>query len=125
MNWINSRWRAEVAVRGRSHSSAGRWLRLGGAGLVVVAILSLVGCGSFEVALGMRTRLDKLPVTALSASLSPEPGLSPGKSGRLVITATTSDGKQWVTVGPGHWKGLLDSFTFGATLCTGNKTGLV
>src|SRR5258708_20941183 len=115
MNWINSRWRAEVAVRGRSHSSAGRWLRLGGAGLVVVAILSLVGCGSFEVALGMRTRLDKLPVTALSASLSPEPGLSPGKSGRLLVTPTTNGGKQWVTGGPVHGKLLFDSFTLDAT----------
>src|SRR5258708_18217276 len=98
MNRINSRWRAEVAVRGRSHSSAGRWLRLGGAGLVVVAILSLVGCGSFEVALGMRTRLDKLPLTALSASLSPAPPVSPGKTGPLRITPTNSDGKQWGTV---------------------------
>jgi len=125
MNWINSRCRAEVAVRVRSHSAAGCWLHLGGAGLVVLALLSLVGCGSIEVALGMRTRLDKLPVTALSASLSPEPGLSPGKSGRLVIVATTSDGKQWVIVGPGHGKVLFDSFRFDATVATVNKKGIV
>jgi hypothetical protein len=61
----------------------------------------------------------------LSASLSPEPGLSPGKSGRLVITATTTDGKQWVTVGPGHGKVLFDSFTFDATVATVNKKGIV
>jgi hypothetical protein len=64
-------------------------------------------------------------VTALSASLSPEPGLSPGKSGRLVIIATTSDGKQWVTVGPGHGKVLFDSFTFEATIATVDKKGIV
>jgi hypothetical protein len=62
--------------------------------LIIVGFLSLGGCGSIEVALGLRTRLDKVPVTALSASLFPSPGLSPGKSGRLVITATTSDGKR-------------------------------
>lgn len=125
MNWTNSCVRAEVAVRARSHSATERRLRLGRAGLVVVALMSLVGCGSIEVALGMRTRLDKLPVTALSASLSPEPALSPGQSGQLVITATTTDGKQWVTVGPGHGKVLFDSFTFDATVATVNKKGVV
>jgi hypothetical protein len=126
MNWMNSRLRARVAVRApTSHSAATHRLRLVGAGLVVVALLALVGCGSIEVALGMRTRLDKVPVTALSASLSPEPGLSPGKSGRLVITATSTDGKQWVTVGPGHGKVLFDSFTFDAAGVTVNKKGVV
>src|SRR6202035_4651003 len=80
---------------------------------------------SIEAALGFRMRLDKVPVTALSASLSPGPGLSPGKSGRLVITATTTDGKQFVTVGPGHGKVLFDSFTFNATVATVNKKGKV
>ena len=47
---------------------------------------TLGGCGSLEVALGMRTRLDKLPVTGLSARLFPHPGLVPGKSAKLVIT---------------------------------------
>jgi hypothetical protein len=83
------------------------------------------GCGSIEVALGLRTRLDKVPVTALSASLSPLPGLSPGKSGRLVITATTSDGQRLVTVGPGHGTVLFDSFTFSARIATVNKRGVV
>jgi hypothetical protein len=94
-------------------------------GLVIFGAGSLGGCGSIEVALGWRTRLDKVPVTALSASLSPAPGLSPGKSGRLVITATTSDGKQLVTVGPGHGKVLFDSFTFNASVAGVNKKGVV
>ncbi|MEA3180513.1 MAG: hypothetical protein QOI59_4036 [Gammaproteobacteria bacterium] len=68
-----------------------------------VAMLSLAGCGSVGVALGMRTRLDKLPITAVSATLSPHPSLTPGKSGRLIIVATGSDGaagKIIVTVDP-------------------------
>jgi hypothetical protein len=48
-----------------------------------VVMLSLAGCGSLGVALGMRMRLDKLPITAVSATLSPHPSLTPGKSGRL------------------------------------------
>jgi hypothetical protein len=93
--------------------------------LVALGALSLQGCGSIEVALGFRTRLDKLPVTALSASLSPAPALAPGKSGRLIITATTSDGKQLVTVGPGHGKVLFDSFTFDASVVQVSKKGKV
>jgi hypothetical protein len=42
-----------------------------------------------------------------------------------VITATTADGKQWVTVGPGHGKVLFDSFTFDATVATVTKKGVV
>jgi hypothetical protein len=93
----------------------------------VIALLlwPLAGCGSIEVALGLRTRLDKLPVTALAASLSPGPGLAPGKSARLVITATTADGKTYVTVGPGHGKVLFDSFTFAPVVVTVNKKGKV
>jgi hypothetical protein len=74
---------------------------------------------------GLKTRLDKVSVTSLSARLSPSPGLSPGQSGRLAITATASDGKQLVTVGPGHGTVLFDSFTFDATVVSVNKKGIV
>jgi hypothetical protein len=39
-------------------------LRMGGAVATAVVMLSLAGCGSLGVALGLRTRLDKLPITA-------------------------------------------------------------
>jgi hypothetical protein len=108
-----------------SHAGVGIWLRIGGACLLALGLLALEGCGSIGVALGLRTRLDKVPVTALSASLSPDPGLSPGKSGRLVIVATTSDGKKLVTVGPGHGKVLFDSFTFDASVAQVSRRGVV
>jgi len=91
----------------------------------VVAILLLAGCGSLGVALGMRTRLDKLPITAVSATLSPHPGLTPGKSGRLIIVATGSDGKTWTTVGPGSGTVLFDSFTFESTVVKVKVSGVV
>ena len=53
---------------------------------------SLCGCGSLGVFLGLRTRLDKIPITTLSATLSPNPLLAPGQSGRLIITASAADG---------------------------------
>jgi hypothetical protein len=93
--------------------------------LVFLGLGALGGCASIEVGLGLRMRLDKVPVTALSATLSPEAGLAPGKSGRLIVTATTSDAKQLVTVGAGRGKVLFDSFTFTATTVTVNKKGVV
>jgi hypothetical protein len=92
---------------------------------LVLGIAGLAGCSSIEVGLGLRMRLDKVPVTAVSATLSPDPGLSPGKPKRLIITATTSDAKQFVTVGAGHGKVLFDSFTFAATTVTVSKKGVV
>ena len=96
-----------------------------GWGLIVLVLVVLGGCGSIQVALGLKTRLDKVSVTSLSASLSPAPGLSPGKSGGLVITATTADGRQLVTEGPGRGKVLFDSFTFDAFVVSVNKKGVV
>ena len=96
-----------------------------GLSLVLLALSPLAGCSSIEVALGLRMRLDKVPVTAVSATLSPDPGLGPGKSGRLIITATTTDGKPLVTVGAGHGDVLFDSFTLAATTVTVNKKGVV
>jgi hypothetical protein len=93
--------------------------------LLILGIAALSGCSAIEVGLGLRMRLDKVPVTAVSATLSPDPGLSPGKSGRLIITATTSDAKQFVTVGAGHGNVLFDSFTFTATTVTVSKKGVV
>src|ERR1700722_12643465 len=100
-----------------------RWI--GRVSFVLLALDALAGCSSNEVGLGLRMRPDKVPVTAISATLSPNPGLAPGKSGRLIITATTSDAKQLVTVGAGRGKGLFDSFTFTGTAVTVNKKGVV
>jgi hypothetical protein len=86
---------------------------------------SLCGCGSLGVFLGLRTRLDKIPITTLSATLSPNPILAPGQSGRLIITASTADGGRYVTVGPGHGKVLFDSFTFDPVIATVKKNGKV
>jgi hypothetical protein len=61
-------------------------------------------------------RLDRLPVSAVSASLVAKPdhtavsALGPGQSAQLVIVATTSDGKKFVTVGAGGGRVLFDSY---------------
>jgi hypothetical protein len=104
---------------------------LAGCVLVPVILVTLAACSSLEVALGLRVRLDKLPVTSIAASLAdkgnpgPVAALAPGTSARLVIVATTQDGKQLVTAGAGHGKVLLDSFIFTPTLVQLGKRGKV
>jgi hypothetical protein len=93
--------------------------------LIALAVVALSGCGSVGVLLGLRTRLDKIPITSLSASLSPDPGIAPGKSERLIIIATAADGTQYVTTGAGHGKVLFDSFTFDALIAKVSKSGMV
>ncbi|HEY2463091.1 MAG TPA: collagen-like protein [Steroidobacteraceae bacterium] len=93
--------------------------------LVSSVMLALAGCTSIEVGLGLRMRLDKVPVAALSATVTPGPGLAPGQVAHLVLTASSSDGKQWVTVGAGKGNVLFDSFTIAATTVTIDKNGAV
>ena len=99
------------------------WRRIASVAMLATAVLPVGGCGSIGVALGTRTRLDKLPVVSISASLHPQPGLSPGKSGRLVIVATTADGQTLKSVGPGQGTVLLDSFTFDSTIVRVSRSG--
>ena len=103
------------------------------AGLVLLPVLlmTLAGCSDLAVALGLRMRLDRVPVTSISASLvgrgSPAaiPALAPGASARLVVVATTSDGRQLVTAGAGHGRVLLDSFVLTSDLVQFGKGGKV
>jgi len=103
------------------------------AGQVVlpITLVALVACSDLAVLVGLRTRLDKLPVTSISASLVGKgaagavTALAPGASARLVIVATTQDGKQLVTAGAGHGKVLLDSFVFTPNLVQLGKRGKV
>ena len=94
------------------------------AALTFACLVSSSGCESIEVGLGFRTRLDKLPVTALSAALSPGPALGPGMSAKLVITATVND-KPLATVGAGQGTVLFDSFTYEARIASVTKDGVV
>lgn len=106
---------------------AGRWLVKP---LPTFLLALLVGCSSIAVSLGVRIRLDKLPITAVSASLvdkrgAPVVALGPGESARLVVVATASDGKQYASVGAGHGKVAFDNYTIVATVVTVNKRGSV
>ncbi len=106
------------------------WRRRAGLLALPLTLSGLAGCSDLAVRLGLRTRLDKLPVTSITASLVGKTGpavtaLAPGASAGLVIVATTQDGKQLVSAGPGHGKVLLDSFVFTPSVVQLGKRGKV
>lgn len=86
------------------------------AGLAAAAAVAAAGCTELALRLGLRMRLDRVPVSSVSAKLvakrdhSTVSALAPGQSARLVIVANTSDGKRFVTAGAGGGRVLLDSY---------------
>ena len=95
------------------------------------ALASLAGCSDIAVRLGLRVRLDSVPVTTVSASLvskrdgSVVSALGPGQSAQLVLVATTQDGKQFATAGAGKGKVSFDNYTIQATIVQIGKGGAV
>ena len=108
--------------------SSSRWI-----GVAVLAATAVVdsGCSALAVRLGLRVRLDTVPVTSASASLvstrdgSKVTALGPGQSARLVIVATTAAGKQFVTVGAGRGKVAFDNYSIEASIVQVSKRGKV
>jgi hypothetical protein len=105
-----------------------RWVSVA---ICVSALASMAGCSDIAVRLGLRVRLDSVPVTAVSASLvskregSVVSALGPGQSARLVLIATTQDGKQFATVGAGKGKVAFDNYTIQASVVQVDKGGAV
>jgi hypothetical protein len=104
-----------------------RWRTL----LLVAACFSLAGCSTLAQWMGLRVRLDKLPITGVSAYLVQPKGaaridaLAPGQSARLVIVATDSAGTAYVTVGAGGGKVAFDNYTVSGTLAALAKGGRI
>lgn len=106
------------------------WSRWAAHATLVLVFVAFAGCSSVAVWLGLRVRLDKLQVTAVSASVVTRKGgavsaLGPGQSARLVLVATTQDGKQFATVGAGRGKVAFDNYTITATVVTVGKRGKI
>ena len=74
-------------------------------------MLTLSGCAAVQVKLGMKTYLDKIPVTSMEAKLANGTAIAPGEKLPLVVASTDSTGKVWVTEGEGHGKILWKDAT--------------
>lgn len=102
-----------------------------GVAVLAITVVADSGCSALAVRLGLRVRLDTVPVTSASASLvsgrdrSKVTALGPGQSARLVIVATTDAGKQFVTVGAGGGKVAFDNYSIEASIVQVSKRGKV
>ena len=100
-------------------------------GILLIGLVALAGCTDLAVGLGMRMRLDKVPISSVSAALVSDRGhaavtaLGPGQSAELVIVALDPKGERFVTAGAGGGKVLLDSYVIEASLVTVDKNGKV
>jgi hypothetical protein len=108
--------------------SSSQWI---GVAVLAVTFVAGSGCSALAVRLGLRVRLDTVPVTAASAALvssrdgSKVIALGPGQSARLVIVATSADGKQFATVGAGKGKVAFDNYSIEASIVQVSKRGKV
>lgn len=90
-----------------------------------LAFTFISGCSSVKVHLGMRVRLDKLPVTSMEATLPKDPAIAPGEKTPLVVTFAQANGKALATEGQGKGKVLWSDLSITATVVTVNKKGIV
>ena len=96
-----------------------------------LVILSIAGCSAVAVRLGIRTRLDTVPVASASVSLFSTNGksaltaLAPGQTANLVVDVLTQDRRHLKSVGAEAGTVLFDSFTITPSLITVDKHGRV
>ena len=103
----------------RQHARLSQWAAISG----VAFLLMLSGCSSVKVGLGMRTRINKVPLASMAVTLPKGPGIAPGQKLAMVATFMGTDGKTLVTEGEGHGKVLWADLTVVGTLVTADKKG--
>lgn len=85
--------------------------------------LGICGCASLQVHMGMKVRLDKLPLSSMEATMPRGQAIAPGEKSPLVVTFTGSDGKLWVTEGAGKGKVLWRDLNVTASVVAVDKKG--
>jgi len=107
-------------------SDVRRWMQAGSAVLLgVVSIFALSGCSVLRLTLGMRVNLAKIPVASIEVIQSKDPGIGPGKTSRLIVKVTQTDGKVLQTEGAGKGKVTWKDLTVTPTLVTANNKGVI
>jgi len=93
--------------------------------LVWTVAFTLTGCSAINVKLGRRVDLTKTPVTSIEVSLPQGPGLAPGHTSPLVVTASQPHGKVLLSEGQGKGKIQWKDLKVTATVVTVNQKGVI
>jgi hypothetical protein len=91
--------------------------------ILTISLLALGGCTAVKVKLGLRVRLEKLPVSSMQVSLPNGPAIAPGEKSPLIARFTQPDGKILVTEGAGKGKVLWQDIAITPTVVTADKKG--
>jgi hypothetical protein len=94
------------------------------AAAALLAAVTLCGCSTLAVKLGMRVEIAKLPVASMDARLQGDPGVAPGEKSPLIVTFTQPDGTVLTTTGAGKGKVRWSDLSVTATLVSVNKKGV-
>lgn len=87
--------------------------------------LILCGCTSVRTLVGLRVRLDKIPLERLEISLPKGGSLAPGESLPLVVKITAKDGRTFFTEGEGKGKVLWTDLQVTGQIVTVGPDGIV
>ncbi len=93
--------------------------------VIAAFLLSLGGCATMKVKLGMRVNLAKTPVSSIKLTLPQGPGIAPGEKSPLVAVLTEPDGTVLQTEGAGHGRVLWQDLAVTASVVTVNQKGIV
>jgi hypothetical protein len=93
--------------------------------LGLVSLMTLTGCSTIRVKLGLRVAIAKLPVSSMDVTMPQNPGIAPGEKSPLVATFLQPDGKVLVTEGKGKGKVLWRDLMVTSTVVSVNKKGVV
>ena len=97
--------------------------KLGQVVILAAALLALSGCTAVKVKLGLRVRLEKLPVSSMQVTMPNGPAIAPGEKSPLIARFTQPNGKILVTEGAGKGKVLWQDITLTPTVVTADKKG--
>jgi hypothetical protein len=93
--------------------------------LPVAAVLLLNGCTSVKLQLGIRTALEKIPVSSIEATLPKGPGIAPGEKSPLIVVVTRPDGTKLQTEGAGKGQVMWKDLVVTASVANVDKKGVV
>ncbi len=111
------------AMRNHNHQTSARSRYLWS--VCLATALAAFGCSAIKVGLGARVRLEKTPVTSMSAKLATGTGIAPGQRVALVATLTQPGGKVLLTEGKGGGKVMWNDLTVYATVVEVNDKGIL
>ncbi|HEY0701729.1 MAG TPA: hypothetical protein VGD60_03085, partial [Candidatus Acidoferrales bacterium] len=90
---------------------------------LAASLLALSGCTAVKVKLGLRVRLEKLPISSMQVTMPNGPDISPGEKSPLIARFTQPNGKVRVTEGAGKGKVLWQDIALAPTVVTADKKG--